>query len=49
MVPPLQQKLELMKKSVGVQSAYDDEETEPQDGITPQMNPAFADDDPIDS
>jgi len=50
MVPPLQQKIELMKKSVGVQSAYDDEEeTEPQDGITPQMNPAFVDDDPIDS
>jgi hypothetical protein len=46
-VPPLQQKIELMKKSVGVDSVYDDEETDEleQDTIT---NLTFADDDPID-
>ncbi len=45
-VPPLQQKIELMKKSVGVESVYDDE-SEQQDNISP-MNQAFGDDDPID-
>lgn len=48
MVPPLQQKLELMKKSVGVQNAYDDNDEQQDDTISP-MNPTFDDDDPIDS
>jgi hypothetical protein len=31
MVPPLQQKLELLKKSVGVANAFDDESCQPDD------------------
>lgn len=49
MVPPLQQKLELMKKSVGVDNIYDEEETDQQDDAISPMNPPFVDDDPIDS
>jgi len=45
-VPPLQKKIELMKKSVGVESVYD-EEGEQQNGITPSVDPVFADDDDI--
>jgi len=46
-VPPLQKKIELMKKSAGVESVYD-EADEQQNGITP-VDPAFADDDILDS
>ena len=50
-VPPLQQKIELMKKSVGVQSVYDEEGSEGSEAgavTTGVMDQAFADDDPLD-
>jgi len=49
-VPPLQQKIELMKKSVGVESVYDEEDGDDAEPSTQApVNLTFADDDPIDS
>lgn len=58
-VPPLQQKLELLKKATGVESHYDDESCEPaadsemaimkrNAGITPVVLQIASDDEPLD-
>ena len=41
-VPPLQKKIELMKKSQGVESVYDDD-----DNAVPETDIAFLDDDDL--
>ena len=50
-VPPLQKKIELMKKSQGVESVYDEEDEESNDNGTDAgpVDVAFDDDDILDS
>jgi hypothetical protein len=53
-IPPMQQKLELLKKGVGVESVYDDEESKDElsaikknAGISPAVIHVASDDEPL--
>lgn len=48
-VPPLQKKIELMKKSAGVESVYDEEAEAEEVGADPNTVMQYADDDPLDN